>query len=315
VRWPWLPLVVTGNAKITVMAHATVALNNQPLPGDNTVTAVTNGDSQAHSIILNAGAELDRTNSSECYVGMGIQLNGSLATLKVSRDLNNGDVGPLHITGFNSDNYGLDLSDGSATLSANMVVDDRASISGGTLYVNSGATLTLGINAMSSTSMQGGGHISDQGKIVAHGGLELFGGTLSPDGYSGTIEVDAGNQVWLDGGEIDVTRKGQDAGTAANGQLTINGHFSATAGTILNNVNSNRMGVATDGTFLVNGDVNLDTHLVFMSLDLSNNPTHNNGWVLFQWTGSRTGAFTPSLPAGWTFTWDDVNKKLNVFEP
>ncbi len=70
------------------------------------------------------------------------------------------------------------------------------------------------------------------------------------------------------------------------------------------------------GTFLVNGNVNLATDVIFSSKDLNQNPGLVQWrWSLMSWTGTRTGTTTVSLPPSWTFAWNDANKRLDAFEP
>ena len=111
---------------------------------------------------------------------MGVQVNSGGVLNVTQATVPGGPDGPLHLTAANSTGYGLDVSGGTVTVGDGMAVDKNTSISGGEVDITTRGTLVLGVGAMSGYSMQGGGHIQDRGLITAHGGLELFGGTLSP---------------------------------------------------------------------------------------------------------------------------------------
>ena len=63
------PLVVSGGGAITVNAHGKIVFANTPAMGQNTVTAISNGDTRAHSIILQIGSELDRRTTASATSG------------------------------------------------------------------------------------------------------------------------------------------------------------------------------------------------------------------------------------------------------
>ena len=310
------PLVVTGQGvNITVNPGSNLHFWNQPLAGNTTATAVSNGDSQAHSIILNS-ADLYRINSCPCFVGMGLIVNGG-SELTVNHPLGLPDGGPLHFTGSNQDGYGLDVATGAAvTLDAGLAVDNGAWITGGTTTLDPSVPLTLGVAAGSRPSVLNAGVFALGGSLTAHGGFDLYGGLLGTFGSQvSAITVDAGNQVWMDGGEIDVTYLGDAMGATAVGKLTIYGWFYATAGKIVNNMDT-RNGGHIGGTFLVNGNVNFTSDVIFSSQDLNPNPGNVNWrWSLISWTGTRSGSATVSLPANWTYTWNDAFGRLDAFEP
>src|SRR5260370_9847838 len=187
-----------------------------------------------------------------------------------------------------------------------MIVEKGASLNGGTVTVNAEAILTLGENAGSPASTMGWDTTFNllAGDLIAPGGFNMSNGLLrtAAGRNLSIITVDGGNAFQLSGGTIEVTSGGI-------GELEIDGTFTATGGTIQDDVDTS---TGDFGIITVKGDVNLSTQCAFSTQDEAMPPQSWPGraWNLFSWTGTRTGTFSVDLAPDWTWFWDDTNKQL-----
>jgi hypothetical protein len=306
---PVQPLVVTGNASITVNNNATLQFDGQPLPGNTSVTAISNGDSGTETISVEPGGTVTSDGQYLRTVGMGLYIAAATgtttATVTVDAGPNN-QMGALQFTGTAGNyGYGLVTNGGSVNVNGAMTVNNSADLNGGTLAVASGGTLTLGQTANSSQSFISGGYLDLYGTLVAHGGFSINGGTLDASLGVGTVNMDSGNALVLSSGTITLALVSP---VAASG-LTVNGTFTASGGMIQDYAFGPTMGAY--GKIAVNGNANLSTMCIF---SMSDDQPRGREFDVLTWSGTRTGSFTFMLGANWTSDWDDTHKLLKITE-
>ncbi len=312
-----LPLQVSGNGQITINNKSSLDFLNQPQQGQQTATAVTNVDNSAHSIYVMSGGVLSHGTTNGIYVGMGVYLwggklevsnaTGDPTTLAPAMDFTG--TNPAGGGLFTRDNAEVDV-DPSAALNfdGGVEVNDNTQVN-----VKGSAYLTSGVAANSPSFVMYDGTISNSGRIIAHGGFYMLGGTLSTVSCAAEVDVDGGNAFNLEGGTITT---GQQVNGVA-GQITIGGNFVSSGGSIVIMVDTSNQNLGPfHGEIDVVGNVNIvNNGVTFVSGDVNNGVNVNKDFTLFTLTGTLTGDFTYNLPNGWTKNWDPTNKKLIVHEP
>lgn len=291
------PLVVNSGADIYVNGGSSLTFGENSGNGSD-MTAISNGDTLAHSIVLNGGT-LNRTNYNQLFVATGLDVVSGQVNISNPQGQNTGN--PLHFTGMNTDASGLEIDNGTLSIQGDLTSDNQGVFNGGLTTTSSTATLTLGVNANSPANLQEGGTLYLAGLLIPHGGFTINSGTFGTNGsvYS-AVNLDAGNQFTLNGGELDVTEGGIGQGAVALGTLTINGVFTANSGTIVVTVDSDPNDTS-NGSLTVNGNATLSTNVTFISKDLNPNPPANftKNWPLMTVSGTLNGDFTYNLPAKW----------------
>src|SRR5579884_1594081 len=254
----------------------------------------------AADIYVNGGGSLRRTNYCELFVCMGLYVESGSVNISNPQGQTSGS--PLHFTRQNYDGSGLLVIGGYVGIYGDFTSDYYGSFQGGTVEVGSGSTLTLGVNANSTPSVEEGTKFYLQGTLVPHGGFTMYTGTFGTDGSTtALVKLDSGNLLDLEGGELDITLLGTQAGASAVGKLEINGDFESNGGTIVDTVDTSSLSNLKSGLFQVDGNATLSTSTTFISQDLNPNPPANysNNWKLMKVGGTRTGDFTYSLPPKW----------------
>ena len=180
---------------------------------------------------------------------------------------------------------------------SNLSIDDSLYMEGGgSVGVNSGATLTLGLTSASGASEIDAGSLEVAVALVAHGGLSLDGGTLYAGGTvsaGGTITLDSGTSLTLSAGAIDLT----------TGSLALTGNLQTTGGQIKAKYDNS----GSYGQLNVTGNVDLGTGACSLTVTASEEGTFN----VLTWTGTETGDFSAyDLPDGWAHTWNSTSLEV-----
>jgi hypothetical protein len=314
------PLVVTGNASIIVNNQSFISFDGRPLAGNQSVTAISNGDAGSETITVNTGGQVLSSGAYEQIVGMGVANYGGYVIAG-----NSSGNGTLHFTGnlgpvFGS--TGLLMNSGSLNVNGSMAFDYGALIQGGTVQeLNSSSVLTLGLTSTSGVSSMTGGTMNLPGTLVAHGGFNLAGGSLNTTGSTlSTIQVDNGTVFTMSGGTVTLaTLNSATNPSAVVGNLLIQGDFSGTGGTLQDlvcTVNGN----FSLGRLWVSGKVTFGPGLTFSCYDVATNPQGPHTWYPIEWSGTRSGNLSTNLTASpgqgpWTYSWDDTNGRLVINEP
>jgi hypothetical protein len=192
------PLVVQQNANITVNVSSSLSFLNNSTDG-SPVTAISNGDTAVHSIIVYSGT-VSRTNVCELFVCTGLDVESGEVDVSNQQGQTTGN--PLHFTRSNGNGSGLLVDGGVVSLYGDLTSDQSGIFTGGTASVHSGVKLTLGVNANSTPSiMEGSSRVIVMGTLVPHGGFTIYTGTFGTGGsLASTVNLDAGNQFSLQGG-------------------------------------------------------------------------------------------------------------------
>ncbi len=220
-------LVVKDGGNITVNTNATLDFD-----GCDTATAISNGDTNTHTITI-AGGTVNRTDNAEMFVAMGVTINSG--DLFVYAGGSGG--GPIHFTTSSAGpgNGGLIVNGGAFDVYGSMIVEQGVYVDGGVSFVETSGTLTSGQNGAPRVVNVGGGTVYLEGQVVAHGGIDMAGGTVSTRGsVTSMVTMDAGDTFGMDGGALDVTTT-----SGAVGKLEIaGGNMYIEAGTVVDNCDS-----------------------------------------------------------------------------
>ena len=114
---PVQPLVVTGNASITVNQGATLTFDGEPLDESDTATSISNGDAGDETIYVNSGGSVTATNDCTRTVGMGIDLGDDLGGAAILSTWTS-DVYTLEFTGQDPNGYGMTTHGGGEVFAA-----------------------------------------------------------------------------------------------------------------------------------------------------------------------------------------------------
>jgi hypothetical protein len=291
-----VPLVVKDNANITVKTNATLNFDGAlPQPGNLTVTAISNGDTNTHTITV-AGGIVRRTDTAEMFVAMGITVNSGSLIVTTGVPPNGGQNGPLDFTEASAGpgNGGLIVNGGTVTVSGNLSVDEGIYIAGGYVDLNVNYTLTSGQGGASRTVYVMGGYFQVAGILQAYGGVDMLGGMVATNGNTtGVITMGAADDFYMDGGSLMITVG--IAGQPALGELRIaGGNMTISGGTVE---------VDCDSTNNKHGQLQVDNTLTITSGNTATFVTQDLDFAAFGYvmnaitTGSESGDFsTYNLP-------------------